>query len=98
MSDDDAQRVDNAIGIDLFVYNYAVAAKNRRPEIDDIGFMAQLHHALGTFKQRKADAEAAANTAFDFDEEPSPPPKPEKAVKKDKSKGKAKVSVISTYM
>lgn len=64
----DARLLDKEIGLDLFIYVYAVAAKNRPEEEDDYEFMARLHDSLISFRKRKADAEAAAVAAFDFDD------------------------------
>lgn len=53
----------------MFVYIYAVAAKARREDDDDIVFMAKLDESLHRFNKRKSEAEAAAVASFSFETE-----------------------------
>jgi hypothetical protein len=89
MGVEDVQKLNNIVGIDLFLSIYAVAAKNRKEE-DDVDFMVQLRTALVAFKKRKAEAKAVASLAFENEAGPSHQvEKGEKGEKK--QKGKAKV-------
>lgn len=94
MGVEDVQKLNNIVGIDLFLYTYAIAAKNREVD-DDVDFMALLRVALVDFKKRKAEAKAAAEAAASlaFDDEAGPShqdEKREKYEKKEKSKPKVR--------
>jgi hypothetical protein len=69
----------------MFVYVYAVAAKNRLDDDDD-RFMASLQDSLRAYKKRKAEVAETANTLFTFDNDAGPSSKVEK---KDSQKEKS---------